>query len=278
MRKHRTIQAAMVIGGLAFANAAAAQGFSTSAVSPGKVPASGVISAAYPAGETATSYYFAADLKAGSLATQISYTGAPDSSKFIELNVLDASGRSVDSYYIKSFGANAEDARVFPINIAGKYTIKLNLEGPETAAFKAELGGTSLARKAAASTDTPFSKSFLAPSPLPDDGVIAGDIPAGDGVTTSYYFAMNLKAGELLSQIDMTAGGESSNMIELALLKADGREVDSYYTKSFEAHHDATRGFRIDKSGPYVLRVSVQGAETSSFKAEVGGSSVALSQ
>lgn len=261
---------------LAVATPAAAQSFSTSAVSPAALPASGSIAANYPAGAAETRYYFTADLKAGVLASQIAYRGAPDATKTLEFTLLNGAGREVGSYYIKSVGENYEGVRAFRIDNSGAYTIRLSVKGPETAGFKVDLGGSSLAGKIAApaSTSGP-STSFINPSPLPADGVIAGTIPPGRGYQTSYYFAAPLKGGQLVSQIGVTSTGSAGpNMIEMALLKPDGNPIDTYYTKSFEKNHEATKTFSIGNTDTYVVRVTVQGAETTRFKAELGGSAL----
>jgi hypothetical protein len=260
-----------------FTTSVFAGGFSTSSVSPTPLPATGVIDGGYPVGNSETTYYFSADLKAGKLATQVSYKGAPDSSKLLEFELLDPSGSSIDNFYIKSFGQNYEGVRVFDIDNSGTHLIKVKLKGPETASFKVDLGGTALPSKPAAATGGAFSSSFIAPAALPAEGLIEGRIPKGEGVLTNYYFAVDVKGGELLTQISMSGSGKTSNMIELAVIKPDGRELDSYYTKSFEPNHEATRAFQIENSGRYILRVTVQGSETARFKAEVGGSAVVVS-
>ncbi len=274
MRFNRLFAVAL-IANIAFGSFASADDLSTSAVKPGQLPASGSIAAAYPAGGVETRYYFNADLKPGVLSTQISYSGAPDASKFLEFALVSSSGREVGSYYIKSFGENLDATRAFKIDNGGNYVIRVGVKGPETASFKVDLGGASLGDKAAAQPAVAgFSKSFIAPSPLPADGVIAGQIPTGRGTLTSYYFAAPLAAGKLISQIGVTGSGSTSNMIELKLLRGDGTDVDSYYTKSFEKHHEATKAFSVDNSGGYIVKLTVQGAETTSFKAELGGNAV----
>ena len=276
MRLHHLFAAAL-LATVSFGGVAFAETFSTSTVSPGQLPANGTIAGSYPSGGNETRYYFTADLKPGVLASQIAYKGAPDSSKTLELTVANASGREIGSYYIKSFGENYELARSFRIDNSGSYTIRVAVKGPEAASFTVDLGGSSLADKVAAPAPAPssFSKSYIAPSALPADGVIAGTIPAGRGAMTSYYFAAPLKAGKLISQIGTTGNGSSPDMIELALLNPDGTSVDSYYTKSFEKHHEATKTFNVDNSATYIVKVTVQGAETTAFRAELGGSAVA---
>jgi hypothetical protein len=275
MRPHHLF-AATLLATVSFDSVASAENFSTSAVNPNQIPATGSIASGYPAGGNETHYYFTADLNAGVLASQIAYRGAPDSSKTLEFTLANAAGRDIGSYYIKSFGENYESARAFRIDNSGTYTIRIGVKGPETASFKVDLGGSSLASKVTAPSPAPsgFSTSFISPSPLPSEGVIAGTIPPGRGAMTSYYFAAPLAGGKLISQIGTTGSGSTPDMIELSLLNPDGSSVDDYYTKSFEKHHEATKTFNVDNSGTYVLKVTVQGAETTAFRAEVGGSAL----
>jgi hypothetical protein len=270
----RTKILSLGIASVMFSTGAFAGEFSTSAITPSPLPANGMIHGAYPAGGSETTYYFSANLKAGNLATQVSYKGAPDASKLLELELLGPAGRSIDSFYIKSFGQNYEAVRVFNIDNSGKHVIKVKLKGPETASFNVDLGGNALSSRPAATEASGLSSSFIEPAALPADGLIEGRVPEGNGVLTNYYFAAHMKAGELLTQISTSGSGNTSNMIELAVIKPDGRELDSYYAKSFQANQEATRAFKIDNSGEYLVRVTVQGSETTNFKAELGGSAV----
>src|SRR5882762_10312184 len=85
---------------LAFVSGARAEGFSTSAVSPTPVASSGLITGNFPASDAETSYYFAIDLKAGELATQIAFLGRPGRDKSFEFELKDPRGKRVSSYYI----------------------------------------------------------------------------------------------------------------------------------------------------------------------------------
>jgi hypothetical protein len=282
MRRFHLI-AAIVATALS-ASTAFGQTFSTSALNPSPIPANGVIAGSYPPGGAETTYYFAADLKAGDLATQISFMGRPGRDKSLEITLVDPSGRRGGSYYIMgSIDANQEQARVLPIDASGRHVIRVTTKGPETTTFRIELGGTALASsQPPANTDKGFSRSFLAPTPVPADGVIAGPFPPSqEGVTTSYYFSANLKAGRLLSQLSF-AGRKVTQwtvdkMVEFTVLNSSGRSVGSYYImSSIEANQEATKAIPIDASGPYVLRISVRGPETTSFKLELGGDAIAL--
>lgn len=272
------VRAIAVAAGLLFATAAAAQTFSTSALNPSPVPDSGVIAGSYPSGTTETTYYFALDLKAGELASQISFLGRPNRDKKLEFDLLNADGRRVGSHYILgTLDANNEQARVVPVDARGRYIVRLKLTGPETTTFKVELGGSAFAgRKAAAAAAAPFSGSYLAPTPVPQDGVIAGVFPGGDQKLTYYYFVADLKAGDLLSQISFAGRPNAPKMLELELLDARGRRASSYYVMGeSEARRDATRKFAIEASGRHVLRVALKGAEGTKFKVEFGGDALA---
>jgi hypothetical protein len=263
---------------LAAATGAEAAGFSTSAANPTPVPAGGVIEGNYPAGQSDTNYYFAVDLKAGQLASQISMRGGAQY-KTLDFNLLDGSGRRIDTYYITAgAGDNNEATRVFPIDASGKYLVRLTTKGPETTSFRVELGGSAMPQSApaAASVNEP-SRSFLAPTPVGPDGVIAGGFPGGDGYAY-YYFAADLKAGSLLTQMSLSGREGAMKWISLALLDEHGRPDKSYFMSRVDANADATKSFPIDRSGRYVLRLTVQGAETTKYRIDLGGNALASSK
>jgi hypothetical protein len=275
--------AATAVAATLWASAAFAQTFSTSALSPSPLPANGVIAGSYPPGGGETSYYFAADLKAGDLATQIAFMGRPGPDKSLEITLLDTSGRREGGYFIMgSVGANDEQARALPVDSSGRHVIRITPKGPETTTFRVELGGNALPGvQKQAKADTGFSRSFLNPTPVPADGVIEGPFsPSADGVTTDYYFSANLKAGKLLTQLSFAGRANTQwsvdRMAELTVLDAKGRRVGSYYImSSLDANQDATKAIPIDATGSYVLRIGVKGPETTRFKLELGGDSLA---
>jgi hypothetical protein len=260
---------------LALATEAHAASFSTSAANPTAVPANGVIDGNYPAGQSDTNYYFAVDLKAGRLASQISLRGGAQY-KSLDFTLLDGSGRRIDAYYITA-GANDnnEATRVFPIDASGKYLVRLTGKGPETTAFRVALGGSALPVSApAADSASEPSRSFLAPTPVGRDGVIAGAFPGDDGYAY-YYFVADLKAGNLLTQMSVSGRDGAMKWISLALLDEKGRAEHSYFMSRVEANADATKSFPVDRSGRYVLRLTVQGAETTKYRIELGGNALA---
>ena len=172
--------------------------------------------------------------------------------------------------------ANQEATRVFPIDSSGRYVVILKLKGPETTSFRVEFGGSAFPnRQAAAPAASGFSRSYLEPTPLPKDGVIAGSFPGGDKVKTYYYFAADLKPGDLATQISFAGRTNAPKMLEFELLdgKARASRDSSYYVMGeLDAKNDKARAFPIDSSGRHIIRVVVSGVEGTRFKAELGGS------
>jgi hypothetical protein len=211
------------------------------------------------------------NLKAGELASQISIEGGAQY-KSLDFGLLDGSGRRIDAYYITA-GANdnSEATRVFPIDSSGKYLVRLTTKGPEATAFRVALGGSALPNRQATAG---VSRSFLAPTPVGPNGVITGAFPAGAGYAY-YYFATDLKAGSLLTQMSVSGREGASKWISLTLLDDKGRPDKSYFMSRVEANADATKSFPIDRSGRYVLRLTVQGAEATKYRVELGGNALA---
>jgi hypothetical protein len=270
-------QTALAAGIIALASVARAESFSTSAINPTPVASNGQIAGSYPAGETETSLYFSVDLKPGELATQMSFLGRPNRDKSLEFDLKDPKGKLVGYYSIMSgLDANQESTKVFPVDSSGRYLIVLKTKGPETTSFQIALGGAAFpVTPAAAPAASQLSRSYLAPTPLPKDGVIAGTFPGGEKTITYYYVATDLKPGDLLTQISFAGRANAPKMLEFALLDAKGRVgANSYYyiMGELDAKNEKTRAFPIDSSGRYILRVAVSGVEGTKFKVELGGS------
>ena len=270
-------RAAFAVGIIAVASVARAESLSTSAINPTPVAPSGVITGNFPAGEAETSYYVAVDLKPGDLATQTAFLGRPGRDKSLEFDLKDPKGKLLGYYSIMNgLDANQEATRVFPVDSSGRYLIVLKTKGPETTSFQIDLGGSAFPnRQAAAPAASQFSRSYLAPTPLPKDGVISGTFPGGDKKITYYYFATDLKPGDLLTQISFAGRANAPKMLELELLDANGRvgaNSGFYIMAELDAKNEKTRAFPIDSSGRYVLRVGVKGVEGTKLKVELGGS------
>jgi hypothetical protein len=268
--------AALIVSVMTTANASA-QGLSTSAINPSPIAANGRVSGNFPAAEGETSYYMVVDLAAGALATQMSLLGTPGRDKSLEFELKGPNGRLLHHFrLIEGLAANQEAARTFPVDQKGRYMIVLKTKGPETTAFKLDLGGSAmLSREAASEPAAPLSRSYLAPAALPPNGVITGMAPGGDRVVTHYYFVADLKAGDLMSQISFRGRPNAPKMLELALLDSSGRANTSYFiTDGLAANRENTRMFKVDSTGRHVVRVSVSGAEGTQFKVELGGNAL----
>lgn len=120
-----------------------------------------------------------------------------------------------------------------------------------------------------------YSTSLIRPTQLGNNqGVLAGALP-GAGGGKSYYFAADLSAGVLQTQIKVSASSSAVRSITLELLGADSRTRDSYYVKtSSNQQNEASRAFPIDSSGTFNLKVTVEGPETGRFCVLLGGSAL----
>jgi hypothetical protein len=275
--RHMLLAAAIV----ALATAARADAFSTTVTNPTPVAPSGLITGSYPASDGETAYYFAVDLKPGDLATQISLAGRPGRDKALEFDLKDPKGRLVGYYSVMTgLDANQEATRIFPIDSSGRYLVVAKTKGPETTSFQIELGGSAFPeRQAAPAAAAPFSRSLLAPTALPRDGVIAGTLPGGEKKTTYYYFVADLKPGDLLTQISYAGRPNAPKMVQLELLDGKARAGSYYYISGeLDANSEKTRAFPIDSTGRYIVRVSVAGVEGTKFKVELGGSALPAGQ
>jgi hypothetical protein len=174
--------------------------------------------------------------------------------------------------------ANQEATRTFPIDSSGRYLIVLKTKGPETTSFQIAVGGSAFPNGQAVQPEAaPFSRSYLAPTPLPKDGVIAGTAPGGEKKTTYYYFVTDLKPGDLLTQISFAGRANAPKMLEFALLDANARvgaNSNYYIMGDLDANNEKTRAFPVDSSGRYVVRVGVSGVEGTRYKVELGGSAI----
>ena len=269
-------RAAFAVGIIAVVSVARAEGPSTSAINPTAVAPTGVITGNYPAGQAETSYYYAIDLKPGDLATQTSFLGRSGRDKFLEFDLKDPNGKIVGYYSLMTgLDANQEATRVFPIDSSGRYVVILKLKGPETTSFRVELGGSAFPNREAMPAVSGFSRSYLEPTPTPKNGVIAGSFPGGEKVKTYYYFATDLKPGDLKTQISYAGRTNAPKMVEFELLDGKaraGRDSSYFIMGELDAKNERSRSFPIDSSGRYIIRISVSGVEGTTFKVELGGS------
>jgi hypothetical protein len=243
---------------------------STAAQNPTPITATGLVSAPFPAMKTY--YYFVADAQPGELLTQISYQGRQGADKELELALLNEDGKAADWYWIHGSDAVEEATRVFFIDKKGRCVLRIATQGPETGQFRVEFGGSAL------SSLTPktslihhgFSRSVFVPTPVGDNGVIAGPLP-GTETKTVYYFEINAHPGELLTQISYEGREGVDKVLTLNLLGKDARVAQWYWIHGSDAQEEATRSFPIDTAGHRLLRVEVTGPATGVFRIELGG-------
>jgi hypothetical protein len=78
----------------------------------------------------------------------------------------------------------------------------------------------------------------------------------------------------LLSQLSFAGRKNIDKMVEFTVLDTKGRSVGGYYIMGgLDANQEATKAIPIDSTG--VLRVSVKGPESTSFRLELGGDAMA---
>jgi hypothetical protein len=118
-----------------------------------------------------------------------------------------------------------------------------------------------------------FSTSATNPTPAPASWLISGNYPAGQS-DSNYYFVVDLKAGDLASQISIR-GGAQYKSLDFVLLDGNGRRIDTYFiTGGANENSEATRVFPIDASGKHLVKLTTKGPETASFRVALGGSAL----
>jgi len=161
-------------GGLA--SSVLADDLSTSIMRPTTVdPATGLVAGALPGGQGSKSYYVALDLQAGDLIAQLEVAGTPNTGKRIDLELLNASARAVDSFYVMAgLDPKSEATRTFPIDRPGRYVVRLTAEGKETGTYCVLMGGTALPTAKAPGCPVPAA---AAPPPAPMPVVMPAPMP-----------------------------------------------------------------------------------------------------
>jgi photosystem I P700 chlorophyll a apoprotein A2 len=117
-----------------------------------------------------------------------------------------------------------------------------------------------------------FSTSVMRPTPVNPNGVINGSLTATKSV---YYFSLDAKAGDLLTQLSLRGTQGAPKELQLELLDNNARSQDSYWIHGGDASSEATRSFSLGSAGKKILRVSVQGPETGGFCVLLGGEAFA---
>jgi outer membrane protein OmpA-like peptidoglycan-associated protein len=118
-----------------------------------------------------------------------------------------------------------------------------------------------------------LSTSVMRPTPV-TTGVVAGSLPGGQGAT-SYYVALDLVAGNLVTQLQVAGTPNTDKRLDLELLDASARATDSVYVMAgLDRKGEGTKTFPIDRAGRYVLRVKAEGKETGTYCVLLGGSAL----
>lgn len=120
-----------------------------------------------------------------------------------------------------------------------------------------------------------LSTSIMRPSPLdPTSGLVTGKLPGGQG-SISYYLSIELQAGELVTQLQVTGTPNTAKRLDLELLDRSARVAHSVYVMAgLDAKNETTRNFPIDRAGRYVIRLTIDGKESGSYCALLGGTAL----
>ncbi|MBV8840268.1 MAG: OmpA family protein, partial [Alphaproteobacteria bacterium] len=135
------------------------------------------------------------------------------------------------------------------------------------------LAVTALATPAGAAE---LSTSFIRPTRVdPATGLVAGNLPGSGSGGTAYYLALDLAAGDLIAQLQVTGTPNTKKRIDFELLDKDGR-VASYFSaqEGLGAKGEATKTFPIDHAGRYVVRIIPDGKESGTYCVLMGGSAL----
>jgi hypothetical protein len=115
-----------------------------------------------------------------------------------------------------------------------------------------------------------FSTVASSPTAMPANGVIAGDYPSSRG-EPAYYFAVDLKAGNLATQA-WVKGANAAKHIVVDLLDETGGKVTGFAVDSYvDDDDDTARNIAINHSGRYLVRLTTRGPELATYRVEFGG-------
>jgi len=120
-----------------------------------------------------------------------------------------------------------------------------------------------------------LSSSVMRPTAVnPAIGMVAGNLPGGNG-SKSYYVAVDLKPGELLTQLQIAGRANGERRLTVQLLDAEAKAAASTFVRAgFGTLDEATKSFAIDAAGRHVMRVTVEGEETGTFCLLMGGTAL----
>ena len=127
------------------------------------------------------------------------------------------------------------------------------------------LAATVLAGTLPAAADD-LSTSIMRPTAVdPAIGMVAGKLPGGSG-PKSFYVAVDLKPGDLMTQLKIAGRANGERRLTLQLLDADAKVAASTFVRAGFGREDETmKSFAIDATGRHVMRLTVEGEETGTF-------------
>jgi len=120
-----------------------------------------------------------------------------------------------------------------------------------------------------------FSTSIMRPTPVdPATGMLAGKLPGAAG-PTSYYFAVPLSVGDLMTQLQITGRLNGERRVTFQLLDAEAKVAAFTFLRAgFAAKEETTKSFAIDTSGRHLIRLTVEGEENGTFCVLMGGTAL----
>lgn len=120
-----------------------------------------------------------------------------------------------------------------------------------------------------------LSASIMRPTPVDaSTGRVAGQMPGASG-PADYYVAVDLKPGDLMTQLVVSGTPGAMKKLTLELLNSAARIADSGYVMTErEGKATATKSYPIDSAGRYVIRLRAEGKEAAKFCVLLGGSAL----
>src|SRR5437016_1293637 len=183
----------LVVAAAGFAAAAPAMAdeLSTSIMRPTAIdPFTGIAAGKFPGGEGPTSYYFAVDLRSGSLVTQLQIVGRSNTPKKLTFELLSASARVADySFIMADSEAKKDGTKTYAIDSAGRYVIRLIVDGKETNSFCVMMGGSALPEAkspgcpSTAAVSVPVKQVEVASTPIRQMQMTAPGLESPAGLT-----------------------------------------------------------------------------------------------
>jgi outer membrane protein OmpA-like peptidoglycan-associated protein len=120
-----------------------------------------------------------------------------------------------------------------------------------------------------------LSTSVMRPTSLdPAVAMVAGKLPGGSGAK-SYYVAVDLKPGDLMTQLKIAGRANGERRLTLQVLDAEAKVAASAFVRAgFGTQDETTKSFAIDAAGRRVMRLTVEGEETGTFCLLLGGTAL----